>query len=136
MNETFASNVGQLPAAMMKSSYFQQVDKALDGALQCSADNPDGPIVVAMVLAGDGIQLHDKGNDTTAVIALKVLNLPPCLIHKLLASYHALLISGRKEPSILHQLILILLNALGEYRPSTAVGDDGKRVLSCLCILT
>jgi hypothetical protein len=129
LNEKFATNVGHLHEALLASPYFQRLDESLGGALQCSVGNPDGPLVLVGVIAGDGVQLHEKGNNTTAVIALKILNLPSFLIHKLLASFHILLISGPKEPSILHQLLLVLLRALDEYRPSTAVGADGKRAL-------
>lgn len=77
----------------------------------------------------DGVQLHGHGRATTTVIGVKCLDLPGFLANTDLACYVLSFIAGPKEPTILTEIMTIILKQFKTHEPMGCQDDKG---VSCI----
>lgn len=96
-------------------------DEVMTGAGDC--------LTLMFAVFVDGVQLHQHGRATTAVIGLKCLDLPGFLANTDLACYALAFIGGSKEPSNLYQIMGIILKQFKDHEPTGQKDDKGESPL-------
>ena len=86
--------------------------------------------LLAMAIAADGVQLHDKSIATTLVVLAKCLGLPAHLVHTEMAAYSFGYIGGPKEPTTLTEFLALIIAQFEQHAPYVR-HVDGTGVLLC-----